>query len=116
EGMTIFVDENTNSFYRDHDFSFSSNDNNDGILEDGLTGHYLKILNNDIKCLDCTDDEFKVNVDLNNDNSEIKLDENGLRIKTDSNSVEINKDGIKSQNESVKVKIGKNGIEINSDN
>ncbi len=125
EGTVLFADENTNSFHRTHYFSFSTGNghyeehttitNSDDILEDGLEGHYLQILNNEIKCLDCPEDEFKVKVDLNGDGSEFKLDENGLRIKNDSNSVEINNNGIKSESESVRVNIDKNGINITSD-
>ena len=126
EGIVLFADETTNSFHRTHFFSFDSgngnyeehteNINNGDMLNDGMEGHYLKVLNNEIKCLDCPEDDgFKVKVDLNDNGSEFKLDENGVRIKNDSNSVEINSKGIKSESESVKVKIGSNGIEITSD-
>ncbi len=126
EGTVLFADENTNSFHRNYNFSFNYGDgdyeehttisNNYDILNDGLEGHYLQILNNEVKCLDCPeDDEFKVKVDMNGDDSEFKLDENGLRIKNDSNSIEINNNGVKSESESVRVNIDKNGIQITSD-
>jgi hypothetical protein len=125
EGTVLFADENTNSFHRNFHYSYYSSDGDveihsefdhtDDLLDDGLEGHYLKILNNEIRCLDCTDDNFKMKVDLKDDGSEFKLDENGIRIKNDSNSIEINTKGIKSESESVRVNIGKNGIEITSD-
>lgn len=124
EGTVLFADENTNSFHRDYHFSSDyDNDNyeehstnNDDILDDGLEGHYLQVLNNEIKCMDCPeDDEFKVKIDMNDEDSEFKLDENGLRIKNDSNSIEINNNGVKSESESVRVKIDTNGIQITSD-
>src|SRR5690606_30360549 len=96
-------------------FIFKSDNNHEEWLDDSLEGHYLQILNNDIQCLDCPEEGLKLKVNIIDDNSEIKLDENGLRIKNDSNSVEINKDGVQSETESVKVKIGKDGIEITSD-
>ncbi|MEZ4803421.1 MAG: PspC domain-containing protein [Gelidibacter sp.] len=126
EGTVMFADENTNSFHRNYHFSFNYGNgnyeehttiiNNSDILDDGLEGHYLQIRNNEVTCLDCPeDDEFKVKIDLNDDDSEFKLDENGLRIKNDSNSVEINRNGVKSNSERVRVNIDSNGIEISSD-
>ncbi|OBX27079.1 phage shock protein C (PspC) family protein [Gelidibacter algens] len=124
EGTVLFADKNTNSFHRNSNFSFSSDfgnykehmtfKNSDDIFEDGLEGHYLQISNNEIKCLDCPED-FKIKVDINDDGSELKLDENGLKIKSDSNSLEINTNGVKSNNERVRVNIDSNGIEITSD-
>lgn len=126
EGTVLFADENTNSFHRNYHFSsdygnghyeeHTTFSNNDDILNDGLEGHYLQILNNEIKCLDCAEaDEFNMKIDLNDEDSEFKLDENGLRIKNDSNSIEINNNGVKSKSESVRVKIDTNGIQITSD-
>ncbi|MCB0447712.1 MAG: hypothetical protein KDD03_09410, partial [Gelidibacter sp.] len=108
EGTILYADENTYSFHRNND---SYND----ILENGMEEHYLQILDEDINCLDCEDDDFKMNININNDGSEYKLDENGLRIKSDSTSVEINNKGVKSNSESVRINIDKNGIEITSD-
>lgn len=125
EGTILFADENTNSFHRNISYSYYSSDgdveyrtdfnHNDDMLDDGMEGHYLKIMSNEIRCLDCKEDEFKIKVNLDDDNSEFKLDENGLRIKNDSTSIKINKNGVKSESESVRVNIGKNGIEITSD-
>ena len=125
EGTVLFADDNTNSFHRNFNYTYYSSNGdvkshsfymqNDDILDDGMEGHYLKIFDNEILCLDCKDDEFKVKVNLNNEDSEFKLDENGLRIKNDSTLIEINKNGVKSNSESVKVNIDRNGIEITSD-
>jgi phage shock protein PspC (stress-responsive transcriptional regulator) len=125
EGTVLFADENTNSFHRNVRYSYYSNDgeveyhsdfhHNDDMLNDGLKGHYLKILNNEIRCLNCKEDEFRVKVDLNDEDSEFLMDENGLRIKNDSTSIEINNKGVKSESENVRVNIGTNGIEITSD-
>jgi phage shock protein PspC (stress-responsive transcriptional regulator) len=108
EGTIFFADENTYSFH-------SNEDNYDDLLDFGMVNHYLQIINNDIKCLDCDEDRFKMKINLNDDDSEFKLDENGLRIKNDSTSIEINKNGVKSNSESVRINIDKNGIEITSD-
>ncbi|MCK7591815.1 PspC domain-containing protein [Subsaxibacter sp. CAU 1640] len=125
EGTVLFADENTYSYHKNYHFSFSSYNghyeektiiiNNGDMLNDGLEGHYLKILNDEVQCLDCPDDDFKVKVDLNGDGSEFKVDENGIKIKDNNDSIEINKDGVKSSSESVRVNIDRNGIEITSD-
>jgi hypothetical protein len=124
-GMILFIDKNTHSFHRNFYYSYYSDDgdmeyqtriiNNDDLLNDGMEGHYIQVLNNEIKCLDCPEEDFRVKVDLNSDGSEFKLDENGLRIKNDSNSIEINNNGVKTNSTNVKVNIDKNGIEITSD-
>ncbi len=108
EGTILYADENTYSFH-------SNTEHYNDILDNGMEEHYLKILNNEIICLDCDDDDFKMNININDDGSEFKLDENGLRIKSDSTSVEINNKGVKSNSESVRINIDKNGIEITSD-
>lgn len=126
EGTILFADENTNSFQGSYHYTFNSNyddailhtviNRNGNITPYDNKGHYLKVLNDEIECLDCPEDDgFKVKVNVNDGDSEFNLDENGLRIKNDSNSIEINNKGVKSESESVKVNIGKNGIEITSD-
>ena len=125
EGTILFVDRNTHSFHRNFYYSYYSGDgnvehhtriiNNDDILDDGMEGHFLKVKRNDIECLDCPEDDFKVKIDVNGDGSEFKMDEDGIRIRDDNDSVEINGNGIKTKSESVRVNIDKNGIEITSD-
>ncbi|MEN3324386.1 PspC domain-containing protein [Mariniflexile soesokkakense] len=74
--------------------------------------HYLKIMDNDIECLDCTTEDFKIDVDTPN----VKIDENGIEIKGDKSSLKINDKGINAESEDVKVKIDGDGINIKSDN
>lgn len=107
EGTVIFADQNTKYFHRNYNFRSR-------FMADELGGHYLQILNNDIKCLDCPEDD-KTIIDLSDDNSEFKLDENGISIKNDNNSVEINQNGITSETDRVKVNIDSNGIKIITD-
>ncbi|MGJ8592594.1 MAG: PspC domain-containing protein [Aquaticitalea sp.] len=126
EGTILFADENTNSFQGRYHYTYSTNyddadintviNNNGKILQYGNKGHYFRVLNDELECLNCWDDEeFKMKIDLNDDDSEFIMDEDGLRIKNDSTSIEINKNGVKSNSESVRVNIDKNGIEITSD-
>jgi phage shock protein PspC (stress-responsive transcriptional regulator) len=122
EGTVLFTDQNTYSFHRTYynrSTSRYGNDNepnrlinNNDILTDGMEGHYLQILNTEIKCLDCPED-FKSNI--NDDASEFKIDAHGIKIRNANKAVEINQDGIQSKTDRVKVNIDSNGIEITTD-
>ncbi|MEO8774384.1 MAG: PspC domain-containing protein [Gelidibacter sp.] len=124
EGTVLFADKNTHSFnkkryyrssYMNGDLSESKRIiNNNDILTDGMEGHHLQILNNEIKCLDCPEDS-QIKLDYNDGDSKLKIDETGIKIKTNNNSVEINRDGITSESERVKVNIDSNGIKITTD-
>ena len=105
EGSVLYADDNTYSFHRNTSYY------ND-ILNNGQEEHYLKILYNDTKCLDCDDDAFEVNVDTDG----VKINEDGIEIKDNDDSVKINSDGIKVESDDVKVKIDRSGIDIKSDN
>ncbi|GAL68030.1 PspC domain-containing protein [Jejuia pallidilutea] len=105
EGSTLYADDNTYSFHRN-----TSNYND--ILQNGQEEHYLKILHNATKCMDCDDDTFDVNVDTEG----IKINEDGIEIRDNNDHVKINSNGINVEADDVKVNINKNGIDIKSDN
>ena len=108
EGTVLYAEDNTYYYHR----------NTRGyrdILDNGMEEHYLEIMTNSVKCLDCDDDEFKVKIDLKDDTSKFKLDEDGLEIKSDDGSLKIDEDGLKATTEDVKVNIDEDGIEISSD-
>jgi len=109
ENTVINLHENTRSYlnyYRDsQNISSRSNAN-----------HSLKVTEDALECLDCENDDFKVKVNVNNETSGVKIDENGIKIKNDNVDIEINADGIKAHQEEVKVNINENGININTDN
>lgn len=112
ENTILFTDKNTYSSHRNYRFfneitRFINND----ILTDGMEGHYLQVLNNELKCLDCPDD-----LNINDDDSPVEIDENGIKIKTDTNSIKIDQKEIKLKNERVKVNIDSSGIKITTDN
>ncbi|MDU8886523.1 PspC domain-containing protein [Yeosuana sp. MJ-SS3] len=92
EGTVLFADDNTYSYHRNYR---NSND----ILDNGMEEHYLKVIEDDVLCLDCPEDEnYKVNVDIHDDESSLK----------------INEDGIIGEDQDVKVEIDSNGISIES--
>lgn len=107
EGMTLIADENTYSFHR-------NSTHYDDILDNGMEGFYLKVLDDRMMCEDCPED-FNIDVDINNNNSRVKINEKGIDIKSNDSSLEINKEGVKAESESVRVDIDENGINITSD-
>ncbi|WP_299334120.1 PspC domain-containing protein [uncultured Psychroserpens sp.] len=111
EGSVLYADSNT--------YNYHSNQNyyND-ILDHDMEEHYLKIITNGVECLDCPEDEeFKVKVDIEDDeNSGLKIDEDGIKAKTENSSLQIDSDGIKAKSDDVKVNIDDDGIEITTDN
>jgi phage shock protein PspC (stress-responsive transcriptional regulator) len=109
EGTILYAEENTYSYHRNESYY------ND-ILDNGMENQYLEITNNGVNCLDCPiDEEFKVNVDIKDEQNGLKIDDKGVEIKTDSNSLKIDDDGIKAKSDNVKVNIDEDGIEITSD-
>jgi phage shock protein PspC (stress-responsive transcriptional regulator) len=107
EGSIVNTNENTYSFHRN---TSSYRD----ILDNGFEEHYLKVIKNDLICLDCGENNSKINIDLKNDDSSFKLDEDGLEIKNSNAQLKINDDGILSETENVKATIDSNGISIKS--
>ena len=108
EGTVFYADENTYSFHRNYS-------NTNDILDNGMEEHYLKVIEDDVICLDCTEDEnFKVRVNVHEDGSGIKIDDKGVEIKDDDVNIKLDKDGLSGEDEDVKVEIDSNGINIES--
>ncbi|WCO02609.1 PspC domain-containing protein [Psychroserpens ponticola] len=109
EGTILYAEENTYSYHRNSSYY------ND-ILDNGMENQYLEITNNGVKCLDCPiDDEFKVKVDIDDDETGLRIDEDGIEIKTEGTRLKIDEDGIDAKSVNVKVNIGEDGIEITSE-
>ncbi|WP_411768061.1 PspC domain-containing protein [Winogradskyella sp. A3E31] len=110
EGSFLYADDNTRSFHRNSSYY-------DDILDNGQEEHYLEIIEDDVICLTCDDDGFKVNVDINGEKGSFKLNsEAGLNISKDSLSIKINGEGVKANNSDVKVNISnEEGVSITTD-
>ncbi|WP_323788649.1 PspC domain-containing protein [Psychroserpens sp.] len=109
EGTILYAEGNTYSYHRNSSYY------ND-ILDNGMEDQYLEITNGGVKCLDCpVDDDFKVKVDINDDETGLKIDEDGIEMKSEDSRLKIDEDGIKAKSESININIGEDGIEITSD-
>ncbi len=109
EGAIIKADKNTYSFHRNSSYY------ND-ILDNGMEEQYLKIISDDVICLDCNDDDFKVKINMKNETSGLRIDDEGIEINGENSSLKIDDEGVKAKSESVNINIDENGIEITTDN
>ncbi len=100
EGSTVKLDESTRHF-----LSYFNK------IPSEYIGHYLEVTPDGFTCSTCETD-FEVNVDT----PHMKIDDNGIDIKSENNSLKINKNGIKAESENVKVNIDSTGIKIKSEN
>ena len=89
EGSIIYADDNTYHFHRNRRYY------ND-ILDNGMEEHYLKVINNDVVCLDCGDEDTII------------------KIKGEAGSLEIDENKIEYKDEEVKATIDSSGITIKS--
>jgi phage shock protein PspC (stress-responsive transcriptional regulator) len=103
---TLFADENTYYYHR-NDSRYND------ILDNGMEEQYLKVFRNELQCLDCDDSRFNKNLD--EEESGLRIDDDGLEINSKSLDLKIDDDGLKAKSKSVKVIIDENGIEITTD-
>ncbi len=108
EGSILYADENT---YPYHSNSSYYND----ILDHGMEEHYLTVAYNKLICFDCPEEDSELRVDFQDDDSSIKIDDDGVEIKTESGSLKIDDNGIEAKSEEVEVNIDDDGIEITSE-
>ena len=88
EGSIINIDDNTYSFHRNYSQYRD-------IIDNGFEEHYLKVIKDDVICLDCADeDKFKINIDIHDEDSKFKLDDKGLEIEDGDVKAVIDSSGI----------------------
>jgi len=116
EGTTLFADDNTSTFHR-------NTDSYEDILHNGEEEHFLKIIDGGTSCEDCpvedvwdddnkdwndedtweddydTSDDFNARVDVNSEEVNIRLNDNGVEIQDkDGDRVRIDSNGVQIQN------------------
>lgn len=92
--ITLFVPEGMVLFAYDNTYSYHRNSSHSGdILDNGKEEKYLKVLNNELQCLNC-DIEDSIKIKTSN-NSRFKIDYNGFNAESDEVKVEINSNGIR---------------------
>mgnify|MGYP001100723129 CR=1 FL=1 len=106
ENTIIKLNSNTKSYLSNR--KYTSN-----IISVREANHYIKILEDDIECLDCPieDEDFKVEVNTPG----LKIDDNGVEIKSDDTNLKIDETGLKAESDAIKVNIDSNGINIQTD-
>ena len=105
ENSTVYFNNTTEAFleHRKH---------NENIITKEATNHFVKILENDSKCLDCPVENFRGTVDT----PSVRINDDGIEIHADDSHIKIDEDGIKAEADDVKVNIDSNGIDIQTEN
>jgi phage shock protein PspC (stress-responsive transcriptional regulator) len=110
EGTIIKCSDNSKTFFYYNKYQGT-------IITYNDVNHFLKILDNDIECLDCPiEEDFEVDVDVKDENNTIKINKNGLEIKADDAEIIINSSGVKAKTEDVNIDINSDSLNIKSSN
>ncbi|MHA7057761.1 PspC domain-containing protein [Aquimarina sp. M1] len=108
EGMTILADDNTSGFNNTWKYD-------DYLTIDGKEGKYLQMINGKLTCQDCPKDEWRYNEweDDSDPNAKVKIN---INSDDDNANLKIDEDGVQIKSEEVDIKIDKNGVKIKTDN
>ncbi len=105
----VILDANTQDFI----YSHLTQDN---FISPSDASKTLKIIANEALCLNCDDDDYSVHIDVSkNNDASLKIDEQGIDIKSEDSNLKIDKNGIRASSEDVKVNIDKDGIQIKTE-
>ncbi|NQX86958.1 MAG: PspC domain-containing protein [Flavobacteriaceae bacterium] len=108
EKSILYAHENTYSFHRN---SSSYRD----ILDNEFEGHFMKVIHNDLLCLDCQKDKnYKLDINIKKEDTAFKIDENSIDIKGRDGQLKLDKNGFYSESESIITKIDSSGVSIKS--
>jgi phage shock protein PspC (stress-responsive transcriptional regulator) len=87
----VFLDNSLRNLWYDIE-------NTNGIIDSEMGGKYWKMTENGLTCLNCpkqATDSLKFSKHINLKDANIKIDENGIKIKSSDGDVKIDEDGIK---------------------
>ncbi|NRD22754.1 PspC domain-containing protein [Winogradskyella litoriviva] len=108
EGTILYADDNTHNFHKNYR---SAND----ILDNGMEEHYLKIIEDDVECLDC-DIKSEIKVEASNNITEVidnELTKAEQSINSEIEQQESNTQNTNSKNTEVNYKINEaDGVTI----
>jgi phage shock protein PspC (stress-responsive transcriptional regulator) len=109
EGTILYADANT---YNYHSNDYYYND----ILDHNMEERHLKIISNDVECLDCPeDDTIETEIIIKDKENGLEINEDGIKAKSDDSSLQIDEDGIKATTDDIQVNIDDNGIKISTE-
>ena len=110
--VMLFLPENSVAYFNNttrHNIHYRSYDGN--IVSRDDTNHYLKILYDDVECLDCPEEEFEIEVNT----PRLKINDQGVEINAEDTHIKIDENGIKAETNEVQVNINSDGVEIDSE-
>ncbi len=101
KGVILYADNNTNSYHKNYS-------NHGDILDQGQEKHYLKVIDDDLICLDCPSDIKK----LKKEEEEEEEDEEENKVIINSDGIDIN---VSDDDDKVNIKIDSNGVNVKSE-
>ena len=107
--VVLYLPENTVAYFNnstEKSLHYKTYDGN--IVSRDDTNHYLKILYDEVECLDCPEEDFKVKVNT----PKLKIDNNGIEINSEDGSLKIDETGIKAESVEIKLNINSDGVEL----
>ena len=111
--IVLYLPENSTVYFNNTTEPFLEHRKHNGnIITKEATNHFVKILENDSKCLDCPFENFRDTVDT----PSVRINDDGIEIHADDSHIKIDEDGIKAEADDVKVNIDSNGIDIQTEN
>ena len=110
--VLLYLPENTITYFNSSTKKHLNHRRYDGdIISRDDTNHYMKILYDDVDCLDCPEEEFEVKVNT----PKLKINENGIEINSEDGRLKIDENGIKAESDNVKLNINADGVQIDSE-
>ncbi|GGZ83412.1 PspC domain-containing protein [Algibacter mikhailovii] len=111
--IILYIPENTVVLFNNSTKSFLNYRKHDGnVISSKSVNHHMRILDNNSECLDCTEEDFELNIDAEG----VKINDDGIIINADDSHIKIDENGIKAETDEVKVNIDSNGINIKTEN
>ncbi len=101
EGITILADNNTSGYNNSWKYD-------DYVTIDGNEGEYIKVVDGKLECKNCPeknddndwkynewdDDDVNININSDNHDTNLKIDEEGVQLKSEEVDIKIDEDGI----------------------
>ncbi|MGJ5643246.1 PspC domain-containing protein [Formosa sp. S-31] len=114
EGTYVHFNKNTRSFLN----YYNSSDN---IVSSSEAGNTIQILNDAFNCVNCPeefeledDDDGYIDLNINDENGSVKINSNGVKIKSDEVDIQIGNHGMRADSSDINVNIDEDGISIQS--
>lgn len=111
--VVLYLPENTITYFNSNTKKHLNYRRYDGdLITKDDTNHNMRILYDDVECLDCPEEEEEEDFEVKVNTSKLKINDDGLEINSEEGSLKIDENGIKAESDDVKLNINSDGVEI----